>query len=241
MRIAIHQPNYVPWCGYFAKMRHCDVFVFLDDAQMSKGSFIPRCRIRNREGDQWLTIPTRYTSGAPICEVRFAGTEWVRKHTATLRAVYARSPYFKEVFALLEPIYQDVGNTLAELNIRLIGAIADYLELPCRFEISSLVKPQGQSDDRLISLAQLSGANVYISGKGGQNYQDPAKFAEAGVQLDVRTYTPIPYKQIHGDFIAGLSILDALFHLGRETIQILDYPYFERQGFGGANTSIHKD
>lgn len=229
MRVAVHQPNYLPWCGYFAKMRHCDVFVFLDDAQMSKGSFIPRCRIRNKEGAQWLTVPTRYTLGDSIHEVQFAETHWVRKHTASLHTTYARSPYFKEVFALLEPIYQEVGNTLAELNIRLIGAIADYLELPCRFEISSLLKPQGQSDDRLISLAQLSGANVYISGKGGQNYQDPAKFAEAGIQLDVRTYTPIPYKQMHGDFIAGLSILDALFHLGRDTIRLLEYRDNDRQ------------
>ena len=204
-------------------MRHCDVFVFLDDAQMSKGSFVPRCPVRGREGSQWLSVPTHYRAGDSIRDVRFSEPKWARKHTGTLRAVYARCVHFKEVFALVEPLYQETGDTLAEFNMGLIRTIADYLQLTCRFEISSRLKPQGRSDDRLIELAHITGADTYVSGKGGQNYQDPAKFAAAAIQLDVRTYTPIPYHQIHGDFVPGLSILDALFHMGRDAIQLLEY------------------
>jgi hypothetical protein len=155
--------------------------------------------------------------------VRFSGTQWARKHIGTLHAVYARSPYFNEILALLEPLYYDTGGLLAEFNMRLIRTIADYLGLLCRFKVSSLLKPEGRSDDRLISLAHIVGADTYVSGKGGQNYQDPTKFIAAGVRLEVHVYAPIPYHQIHGDFVPGLSILDALFHLGRDAIRVLEY------------------
>jgi len=224
MRIAIHQPNYIPWCGYFAKMRSCDVFVFLDDAEISTSqSYVYRSKVRNETGPLWLSVPTRRKLHDLILGVRFADSKWSQKHLNKLHAFYHKCFYFDEVYAFLAPIYQETGDTLADFNVRMIRKIADYLGLGCRFERSSFLMADGLRDDRHISLARIIGANTYLSGKGGQNYQDPAKFAEAGIELDVRTYTPIPYKQIHGDFIAGLSILDALFHLGRDTIQILEY------------------
>lgn len=225
VRLAIHQPNYAPWCGYFAKLRNCDVFVFLDDAQMPGGqSYVYRTQIRGRQGPQWLSAPTRFHLGAAIRDVQFADPKWTRKHIGALRAVYGQCPYFKEVFSLLEPIYADPGQRLATFNQRLIRTVAAYLDLACRFESSADLRPEGDSDDRLISLARLLGAGEYISGKGGQNYQDPAKFAAAGIKLTVRVYTAVPYRQVHGDFVPNLSILDALFHLGKETLRVLDYP-----------------
>jgi len=224
MRVAIHQPNYAPWCGYFAKMNHCDVFVFLDNVQMPGGqSYVYRTPIRGGAEAKWLSIPTRYHLGDNIDEVRFAVADWPRKHEGALRGAYARSPYFREVWELIEPVYSNPGANLAEFNMKLIRTIAGYLGLACRFEASSTVQPDGQGDDRLISLVRKVGGDVYISGKGGQNYQDPAKFAEAGIELRVHTYSPVPYRQAQGEFVAGLSILDALFNLGPEAASLLVY------------------
>jgi hypothetical protein len=206
-------------------MRNCDVFVFLDDAQMPGGqSYVYRTQIRGRQSTQWLSVPTRFHLGMAIRDAQFADPGWARKHLGTLRAVYARCPYFKEVFSFLEPIYAEPGERLAPFNERLIRAVAAYLEFPCRFEVSSELRPEGEGDDRLISLARLLGADEYLSGKGGQNYQDPAKFAAAGIKLTVGAYTAIPYQQVHGEFVPNLSILDALFHLGRDTLGVLAYP-----------------
>lgn len=224
MRVAMHQPNYAPWCGYFAKMRACDIFIFLDDVQMSKGSYIYRCRVRGRAGGHWLSIPTDYRFGSNIIDVRFAKMKWKQKHLGTLRALYGRSPCFKEVFAFIEPLYLEPTDTLAEFNIRMIKTIAAYLEIPSRFEKSSSLQPEGQKADRLISLAHLVGADTYVSGKGGQNYQDPIKFTAAGIRLDVHEYRHIPYTFVEGEDVTGLSILDALFHLGRQVNSLLDYP-----------------
>jgi len=225
MRLAIHQPNYAPWCGYFAKMKQSDILVFLDDAQMpGKQSYVYRTRIRkDRDNPQWLSVPTRFSLGDPIKDVMFADPEWALVHMRKLRAVYARCPYFREVLALLEPVYHDPGEYLSLFNQTMIREIADYLGLKCRFEISSQLRPEGKSDDRLISLARILGADTYVSGKGGQSYQNPDKFRAAGIKLEIRCYVPIPYDQVQGEFLPGLSILDALFHLGRRTIDLLDH------------------
>jgi len=126
---------------------------------------------------------------------------------------------------VLTPIYQDPGSLLVEFNIRCIRAIANYLALSCRFLRSSHLKWQGKSDDRIISLSHIVGADEYLSGKGGQNYQDPKKFITAGVTLDVRAYDPIPYPQGSKEFVPGLSILDALFRLGKDSVHLLEYKH----------------
>jgi len=223
--VAIHQPNYIPWAGYFAKMRACDVFVFLDDVQMpSRGNYVSRVLVPGASEPKWLSVPVNFKPGDRISEVRLADKGFAKKHLGTLRSLYARSPYFKQVFGLLEPLYSEPGDTLGAFNMAVVEAIAGYLQMTCRFEKSSVLKPEGESDDRLISLARLVGADTYVSGKGGQNYQDPAKFAATGIGLDVRVYKPVAYDQHRTDFGPGLSIVDALFNLGPAAVEILKYP-----------------
>lgn len=225
MRVAIHQPNYAPWCGYFAKMNCCDVFVFLDDAQMPGGqSYVYRTQVRSTNQGQWLSIPTRFRLGDLIHDVRFADTRWPTKHLGTLRALYGRSPHFKEVYQMLQPLYEEPGEFLALFNQRFIRVVADYLGLRCRFEVSSHLPCHGFGDDRLISLVQGLAADTYVSGKGGQNYQHPDKFSAAGIKLEVRSYAPVFYQQMQSGFLPGLSILDALFNLGKSSIHVLIYP-----------------
>ncbi len=206
-------------------MRHCDVFVFLDDVQMPGGqSYVYRTRVRGPVDMQWLSLDTHRQLGDAIQDVRLAHTNWPVAHARTLQTVYGRCPHFGETWALLEPIYNTPGNTLADFNIRLIRVIAAYLGLPCRLEKSSELRPEGHGDDRLISLAQITGADVYVSGPGGRKYQDPAKFAAHGVALEINEYAPIPYAQSHGAFVPALSIVDALCHLGRHAVRLLEYP-----------------
>ena len=224
MRIAIHQPNYVPWCGYFAKLRAADVFVFLDDAEMSSQSYIYRAQIRGPQGPQWLSMPNNRHLHQQIREVRMNGTAGAVSHLGKLQGIYRKAPFYREVMALIEPIYKEPGELLAEFNQRLVVAIAGYLGIECRFEVSSQLAPEGTADDRLIDLVKKLGGSTYVSGKGGANYQDPAKFAAAGIALEVRAYRPQPYVQAQGEFMPGLSIVDALFNAGRDAAKLLVYP-----------------
>jgi hypothetical protein len=223
-RIAIHQPNYVPWLGYFAKMASADVFVFLDDAQMPGGqSYVSRVQIRRGEGGQWLTVPVRRIFGEPINSVWFADKKWPRKHIATLQATYSRCPFFSSIMDLILPIYEAPSEHLAAFNIRLISALASYVELFPRFFLSSQIGTQAIGTKRLIDIVARLGGTTYICGEGGTKYQDPELFKSSGIELDIRVYRPIRYQQIHGDFVPGLSILDALFHLGPDASSLLKY------------------
>jgi len=222
--VAIHQPNYAPWCGYFAKMRHCHVFIFLDDAQMPGGqSYVYRTKISTQSGPRWLSVPTRSHLGDVISQVQFADDRWNSRHLATLRGAYGRSPFFSEVWSVIAPLYEAAAEGLSDFNQRLIVALARYLGLTCSILRSSELHAAGSSDQRLIALIKAVGGTRYLSGKGGQNYQNPARFQLAGIDLDVRPYQPIPYRPMYGDFIPGLSLLDAAFNLGREAAKLLTY------------------
>ena len=159
-------------------MACCDVFVFLDDAEISPGqSYVYRAQIRNSNVPFWMSIPTHRYPQQLIRDVQFADPKWVNKHLNSLRMAYGKTSFFKEVFSLLEPIYQVAGEKIASFNFQVIKAIADYLGIGCRFELSSELCPVGTGDDRLISLAQLLNSDIYVSGMCGQNYQEPFKFA----------------------------------------------------------------
>jgi hypothetical protein len=226
MRIAIHQPNYIPWCGYFAKMMSCDVFVFLDDAEVSPGqSYVYRSMIVDQSGEpKWLSVPTHRYPDQLIKDVTFADRIWSTKHFKRIFYSYNKSSYYTEVSTLLEPFFIEPGEFLSIFNIKCITAIAKYLNIESRLEVASVYMPEGRGDDRLISLARIFGADTYVSGKGGQNYQDPEKFNNAGIKLETHEYQAIPYEHFRKKFFPGISILDALFNLGRGTIKLLEYP-----------------
>lgn len=239
MRVAIHQPNYVPWCGFFAKLRAADALVLLDDVQMPRGrSYVSRAQVLGAAGPQWLTVPTHHTADEPIDKVRCVDASFCRRHLLTLRSRYARARCFGEVMALLEPIYIEFAREiereprLLTLNQRLLAAIAGYLGLRQSVLLASELGVTGRSQDsgeekgkeaRLIELVRAAGGTTYVSGAGGPRYQDPAVFAAAGLRLEVRRYEPVPYEQGR-PFVPGLSVVDALFRLGPGTRELLRYP-----------------
>lgn len=223
MRVAIHQPNYLPWCGFFAKMRACDVFVFLDDAAFSKGSYVPRTKVRTPDGDSWLTVPTKAHGGEPIRSVEIADGNWPTKHLRTLRQNYSKAQFGGEVLAVLQNHYAAAGDHLAVFNERLIRSVAEYLDLKVEFARSSEIQTGLTSDDRLVEIVRRVGGRTYISGAGGTKYQDPEKFTAAGLKLEVRRYHPVAYAADGFAFQPGLSIVDALFIKGRSAVDLLTY------------------
>lgn len=225
MRVAVHQPNYAPWCGHFAKMLVADAFVFLDDAQLPQGrSYVSRVKIaQGRDGEQWLTIPV--SKGAkPIREVAFADEPWAEKHRRTLQATYGKARCFAETMELVGPLYEEPGPSLSDFNIRLTKAVAGHLGWAGEFHLASDHSAEGlTADARIAQLVEAVGGDVYVSGAGGENYQSEAVYAERGVALEVRAYEPVPYERSGWDWVPGLSILDALFHVGRDAPDALRY------------------
>ena len=226
MRVGIHQPNAFPWLGFFHKIKQSDVFVFLDDAAYSKGSYTNRVKIMTPRGKEWLTIPVKTAGklGQPICETRMMDG-WEDKLLGKLEGAYKGTPMFQSVFDCVFD-YMDIDQedfSLAKWNIRMVlwarrqmGLVSKNQTVTDFYLSSQMEQVHGTSTERLISICQSLGADTYLSGSGGHNYQDEEAFAEAGIKLEYTSFTHPTYPQRSETFTPGLSVLDMLFNCNQE-------------------------
>jgi hypothetical protein len=218
--VAIHQPNYIPWLGYFFKIVHANKFVFLDVTTYSCGSFVNRNYIKTPNGPAWLTIPVIKSGrfGQLIGEVETdLMPRWADRHLATLRGNYSRAPHFKEIIALLEPHYSvvtDKGIPLADFNIGLITSIVTYLDVSTQFIRASELDVSGYKTDLLLDICRAIGASTYLAGTGAKSYQDDVKFKGSGIASVYSPFVQRIYPQLFGEFVGNLSIVDVLMNCG---------------------------
>jgi hypothetical protein len=218
--LAIHQPNYIPWLGYFFKIAHANKFVFLDMVVYPGGSLVNRNSIKTAHGPAWLTIPVLKSgrSGQLIGEVETDNTKgWAHRHLATLRSNYGRAPHFKEIFALLEPHYRAATrnrSSLAAFNIGLICSIVTYLDISTQFIRASDLNVSGQKTDLLLDICRAIEASTYLAGTGAKSYQEDAKFEENGITPVYSPFSQQSYPQLFGGFLGNLSVVDVLMNCG---------------------------
>jgi hypothetical protein len=218
--VAIHQPNYIPWLGYFFKSVYADKFVFLDVVPYSHGSFVNRNSIKTPNGPAWLTIPVVKSgrSSQLIGEVETDNTrQWADRHLATLQCNYGRAPYFKETLALLEPHYRIIaGNrrSLAEFNISVICSISTYLGSSAQFMRASELSVSGHKTDLILDICHAIGAKTYLAGTGAKSYQEDEKFEGVGITPVYSPFSQRDYPQLFGEFVGNLSIVDVLMNCG---------------------------
>ena len=130
MIVAVHQPQFLPWLGYFDKMRRADTFCYLDNVQYKKNDWQNRNRIKTAQGWQWLTVPVHYRFPQKIKEVTIDNTvAWKTKHLRTLTTNYSHAPYFKKYAHIFEQVYSHKWELISELNIHLIKKLRDVLDL----------------------------------------------------------------------------------------------------------------
>ena len=222
--IGVHQPNYLPWLGYFYKLSRSDVFVILDDVLASRGGYFNRSKVLVHGEGRWLTVPV-HRDEKYIHRMATAGDEWVAKHLGTLQHNYQNAPFYDELMpGLGEIIRSHSRRGLAELNEALISHVATLLAIATPRVRSSRFALDSSGDQRLVDLVLAVGGSGYLSGRGGANYQAPATFAAAGLELLYTEFQSVPYPQQNGaDFVPGLSVVDALFNIGpRATRQLID-------------------
>lgn len=223
MTVAIHQPNFIPWLGYFYKIVRCDIFVLLDNVQYTKNSYINRNRIKTPQGAIWLTVPVRYQFGDSINQVQINNsTDWRRTHLKTLELNYRKTAFFQDVFPDVQRLYlQKDWQNLCEFNIALIEYVLSYLGLEKKLIRSSDLKTEGKSTERLVDIVRKLGGDSYLCGFGAVNYQEETIFHDAGIELIHSEFVHPKYPQVWKEFIPNLSIIDLLFNSGRKSFGIL--------------------
>jgi len=217
-RYAVHQPNFLPWCGYFAKVAAVDAFVLLDDAQMPRGrSYVSRVAIRKGEESCWLTVPVRRHDLAEIRAVQLDQGDWRLQHLNLLKDRYGRESAFKEALEVVLPAYDAPFTSLSDFNADLLDRFCRWLGLDTPMVTASLLDIAGKGDERIARIGQALGASCYVSGKGGENYQDDATFSPYGVQLQVTDASGAWERLDSPPGVAkGHSIFEAAAVLGQE-------------------------
>ncbi|MBN2301533.1 MAG: WbqC family protein [Lentisphaerae bacterium] len=218
-RCAIHQPQFLPWLGYFDKISTADIFVFLDDVQFKKNEFQNRNKILVRGEAKWLTVPAKFNFGDTIRQTEPANDRaWAKKMIRTLELNYARTQYFATFKNGLFDILEHEWRSLAELNMATVLWLMDCFHIRTETRLSSAM--QGLSHNptrRLIDICNYSGSTTYLSGAGGRNYLDLNAFAEAGITVEFQDFLHPTYTQWytsqHG-FVSNLSAIDMLFNCG---------------------------
>jgi hypothetical protein len=217
MIVAIHQPNYLPYYGYFHKIQNSDVFVFLDNVLYTKNSYINRNRIRTPKGWSWLTVPVQ-RKGSSNNEIRSItisnNVNWRKKHSLSLKYNYSKAKYFSRFHSLLE-VYEKEWTYLAELNIYLIKLICSLLGIKCNFIRASELNVSGSKTDLLIDICKAVGGDVYLSGQGAKGYIEEKKFERSNIKLIYDKFEHPKYEQVFEGFIPNLSIVDILFNVGK--------------------------
>jgi hypothetical protein len=222
MRVAIHQPHYLPWIPYCDKAAACDVFVYLDNVAFQKNGLQNRNQIKTSQGPLWLTVPVHARLGQKLTEVTLADKKWVRNHVQTLSQSYSQAAHLsllREMAALLEQPWQ----YLAELNIALTEWIFQHLHIKARRVRASELGVNGHKEELILAICRAVGAREYLSGQGAKEYQSPKNFKEAGISLQYHRYDHPVYAQGHHHlgFIPHLSTVDLLLNIGPASRDIL--------------------
>ena len=218
--VASHQPNFIPWLGYFFKIAHCDKFVFVDSVMMPDRGFVNRNSIKTAAGPLLLTVPFLRSgrAGQLIDEVETDNVQpWVRRHLATIRGNYARAPHFREVFAILEAHYVAITgekSSLAEFNMSLIKDISNHLCLFPQWIRSSDLDVGGAKTDLIVDICHAVRGATYLAGTGSRSYMEEQKLSDARLALIYSSFVQAPYPQLNGAFVPNLSIVDVLMNCG---------------------------
>jgi len=217
MKIAIHQPAYLPWAGYFDKIRSVDLFIFLDNVQFQRGSFQNRNKIFSKHGPIWLTVPTLTSKGyfeEKILDLKIDSNQrWQLKHFKSLCNNYSKAPMFKKIMPKIEGFYFNKEESLSQLCWDMLNVFNEILGIKTPIIRASEIQGlNGKKSDLILDICKSTNARVYLSGDNGRDYLVEEDFQGSGITIQYQNYMIKPYKQIGDGFTPALGIVDLLFN-----------------------------
>ncbi|MEK7543870.1 MAG: WbqC family protein [Patescibacteria group bacterium] len=226
-KIAILQPSYIPWLGYFDQINRVDTFIFYDDVLYTKNDWRNRNKIKTPSGVSWLTIPVtiknRLKDYLLIKDVMIIDPNILKNHLKTIEFNYKKSPFFQDFYSTIAPIFNTEYHLLADLSIDIIKTVCEYIGLKGKnlLRSSDLGIVGTNPTDRLINLCKKFEATNYLSSDNSKNYLKEKMFEENDIILEYQKYSHPRYKQSWGDFVPYLSIIDLIFNEGPKSLSIL--------------------
>lgn len=216
--VVIHQPDFVPYLGFFHRFLHADMYIALDHVQFvhSNRSWTHRDKIKTAQGEKWLTVSVKKAPrDAAINRIELSTeTDWRQDNLRLLEQNYRKAPYYGELMPQIEKLYAQPLHLLSDFNMASIEMLMDLLDVRIPWVWSSSLDPAGAKNELLVGLLQKVSATHYLSGVGARDYFDPAPFEAASIEVVWQNFTHPVYAQQFGEFVPYLSALDVLFNHG---------------------------
>ena len=222
--VAVLQPGFLPWLGFFDQMIRSDVFVIYDDVQFDKHGWRNRNRIKTANGVAWLTVPVRHSGhhGQAISDVKIDNSRnWARKLVSAIHQAYSRAPHCEPYVKQLAEILTRPWDNLIDLDLCIIELMARWFEVETNLLKASELGIRGSQSGRLLEICQHFGASRYLSGNAAKSYLDNQLFDNAGIEVVWQDYAHPSYPQLHGEFVPYLSALDLILNVGPESPKVI--------------------
>lgn len=228
-KIAIHQPNFFPWLGYFNKIHSSDIFIHLDDVQFEKknaGNWTNRTNVQLNGEKKWVTaaINRKFSGSKMINQIKFSEEiNWKKNFINKLNNYYKNSLFFEETILEIIKIFEIRTLKLSEFNINATNHFSKILNLnqPI-FYNSSTFNLKSKKSERLIDLVLNLNGTIFIAGLGSSGYLNEQLFFQNSIKIEYQKYDLVKYKQNHNkNFVPRLSIIDTLMNCGFEKTEKL--------------------
>ena len=226
--VTIHQPNFMPWLGFFSKIEHSDIYIVLDHVanKYNEQSWFRRVKLANKSGDFWFSVSVKKpinSSHIPINKMTVNTNINYTKLLKTIKQIYSKTPYFNLIYPIVEKWFLSDTDKLSERNIIFIKDIINLLNIKTEIITSSNLNCIYKSNEMLIEILKKQNSNIYLSGNGAEDYQEDDLFQKNGIKIVYSKFKIKPYRQINtNSFIGGLSIIDPLMNIGpKETKKLL--------------------
>lgn len=220
-KVLITQSNYIPWKGYFDAINMVDDVVLYDDMQYTKRDWRNRNKIKTANGAQWITIPVEVKGKffQKINETQISEKGWAQDHWKTILHNYRKAPCFDEMKIFFEDLYARATDTmlLSEVNHLFLKETSSWMGINTTFHFSNKFELKEEKTERLVSICQQLGANVYYTGPAAKAYMNESLFENAGIEIKYLDYSGYPeYSQLYPPFDHAVSIVDLLFNTGAD-------------------------
>jgi len=224
MKIAVMQPYFFPYIGYFQLINAVDEFVIYDNIKYTKKGWINRNRILVNGKDSYISIPLKNDSDYLDIKDRYIAESWYTEKKKILNKItgaYNKAPNFGLVYKVIESCFSCEENNLFRFIYNSIRMINNYLEIKTHFTVSSdiIMDHELKAEMKVIEICRQKKAGTYINPIGGVELYDKKNFKSEGIDLHFIKPGSIQYQQLNNDFIPWLSIIDVMMWNSKEQIQ----------------------
>ena len=216
-KVVIHQPNFLPYLGFFEQISKADVYIAYDNVQFTENEFQNRNFVKSQNGKDNLTLSVKKKGrfGQLINQVEISSPESRRNTYNKLEACYRKAPYWDEVCVPIRQILFNDIDLMVDINIPLIKMICINIGLDLEHRVSSEFDiVYTDRLDRIFKLMDAVGAKTLVAGDGAATYMNPMDFKNRGLNLVIHSFEPKVYPQSHGEFLPYLSVVDYLMNVG---------------------------